>query len=137
MGALILRQRQSLLKMELQQKLRTKMLFQKVLVQLLSMINGLHLLYLVNDQRPDMRFLAFTLIKFYHLNLCVLFEQMVVIFQHGAAVVQDKMYIYGGNHNGRYLNDLHVSKYSANTCINISNLVSNIGCVYCWLSITS
>ncbi|MBA0602708.1 hypothetical protein Gorai_002879, partial [Gossypium raimondii] len=29
-------------------------------------------------------------------------------YQHGAAVVQDKMYIYGGNHNGRYLNDLHV-----------------------------
>ncbi|MBA0699240.1 hypothetical protein Goari_000893, partial [Gossypium aridum] len=29
-------------------------------------------------------------------------------YQHGAAVVQDKMYIFGGNHNGRYLNDLHV-----------------------------
>ncbi|KAL4379864.1 hypothetical protein GQ457_02G039010 [Hibiscus cannabinus] len=29
-------------------------------------------------------------------------------YQHGAAVVQDKMYVYGGNHNGRYLNDLHV-----------------------------
>ncbi|WCJ43121.1 Acyl-CoA-binding domain-containing protein 4 [Euphorbia peplus] len=29
-------------------------------------------------------------------------------YEHGAAVVQDKMYIYGGNHNGRYLNDLHV-----------------------------
>ncbi|KAE8677779.1 Acyl-CoA-binding domain-containing protein 5 [Hibiscus syriacus] len=29
-------------------------------------------------------------------------------YQHGAAVVQDKMYIYGGNHNGRYLDDLHV-----------------------------
>ncbi|KAG8472780.1 hypothetical protein CXB51_034659 [Gossypium anomalum] len=29
-------------------------------------------------------------------------------YQHGAAVIQDKMYIYGGNHNGRYLNDLHV-----------------------------
>ncbi|MBA0751951.1 hypothetical protein Gogos_000837, partial [Gossypium gossypioides] len=29
-------------------------------------------------------------------------------YQHGAAVVQDKMYIYGGNHNGRYLNNLHV-----------------------------
>lgn len=25
--------------------------------------------------------------------------------------MQDKMYIYGGNHNGRYLNDLNVSKY--------------------------
>ncbi|KAF5739863.1 putative acyl-CoA binding protein [Tripterygium wilfordii] len=29
-------------------------------------------------------------------------------YEHGAAVVQDKMYVYGGNHNGRYLNDLHV-----------------------------
>ncbi|KAH1071511.1 hypothetical protein AAZX31_03G216400 [Glycine max] len=29
-------------------------------------------------------------------------------YEHGAAVVQDKLYIYGGNHNGRYLNDLHV-----------------------------
>ncbi|KAJ7977955.1 acyl-CoA-binding domain-containing protein 4 [Quillaja saponaria] len=29
-------------------------------------------------------------------------------YEHGAAVVQDQMYIYGGNHNGRYLNDLHV-----------------------------
>ncbi|GMJ11776.1 acyl-CoA binding protein 4 [Hibiscus trionum] len=29
-------------------------------------------------------------------------------YQHGAAVVQDKMYIYGGNHNGRYLGDLHI-----------------------------
>ncbi|KAL8171744.1 hypothetical protein V2J09_023548 [Rumex salicifolius] len=29
-------------------------------------------------------------------------------YEHGAAVVQDKMYIHGGNHNGRYLNDLQV-----------------------------
>ncbi|CAN6724629.1 unnamed protein product [Malus baccata var. baccata] len=29
-------------------------------------------------------------------------------YEHGAAVIQDKMYIHGGNHNGRYLNDLHV-----------------------------
>ncbi|KAL0691725.1 hypothetical protein Bca4012_091404 [Brassica carinata] len=29
-------------------------------------------------------------------------------YEHGAAVIQDKMYIYGGNHNGRYLGDLHV-----------------------------
>ncbi|KAJ6384523.1 hypothetical protein OIU78_027765 [Salix suchowensis] len=28
-------------------------------------------------------------------------------YEHGAAIVQDKMYVYGGNHNGRYLNDLH------------------------------
>jgi len=29
-------------------------------------------------------------------------------YQHGAAVLHDKMYIFGGNHNGRYLNDLQV-----------------------------
>ncbi|CAN8269658.1 unnamed protein product [Cochlearia groenlandica] len=29
-------------------------------------------------------------------------------YEHGAAVIQDKMYLYGGNHNGRYLGDLHV-----------------------------
>lgn len=30
--------------------------------------------------------------------------------QHGAAVIDDKMYIFGGNHNGRYLSDLQVLK---------------------------
>lgn len=29
-------------------------------------------------------------------------------YEHGAALVQDKMYIFGGNHNGRYLSDLQV-----------------------------
>ncbi|KAL4202697.1 hypothetical protein AMTRI_Chr02g264920 [Amborella trichopoda] len=29
-------------------------------------------------------------------------------YEHGAAIVQDEMYIFGGNHNGRYLNDLQV-----------------------------
>ncbi|KAG6519763.1 hypothetical protein ZIOFF_023271 [Zingiber officinale] len=29
-------------------------------------------------------------------------------YAHGAAVLHDKMYIFGGNHNGRYLNDLQV-----------------------------
>ncbi|WOH14348.1 hypothetical protein DCAR_0933867 [Daucus carota subsp. sativus] len=29
-------------------------------------------------------------------------------YEHGAAVIDDRMYIYGGNHNGRYLNDLQV-----------------------------
>ncbi|KAK4751131.1 hypothetical protein SAY87_004613 [Trapa incisa] len=28
-------------------------------------------------------------------------------YEHGAAVIRDKMFVYGGNHNGRYLNDLH------------------------------
>ncbi|KAK1293246.1 Acyl-CoA-binding domain-containing protein 4 [Acorus calamus] len=29
-------------------------------------------------------------------------------YEHGAAVLQEKMYIFGGNHNGRYLSDLQV-----------------------------
>ncbi|GFZ02978.1 acyl-CoA binding protein 4 [Actinidia rufa] len=29
-------------------------------------------------------------------------------YEHEAAVIDDKMYIFGGNHNGRYLNDLQV-----------------------------
>ncbi|KAI3975257.1 hypothetical protein MKX01_033497 [Papaver californicum] len=29
-------------------------------------------------------------------------------YEHAAAVVQDTMYVFGGNHNGRYLNDLQV-----------------------------
>ncbi|KAL5218143.1 hypothetical protein ABZP36_018827 [Zizania latifolia] len=29
-------------------------------------------------------------------------------YEHGATVVQDMMYIFGGNHNGRYLSDLQV-----------------------------
>ncbi|KAK1277997.1 Acyl-CoA-binding domain-containing protein 4 [Acorus gramineus] len=29
-------------------------------------------------------------------------------YEHGAALLQEKMYIFGGNHNGRYLSDLQV-----------------------------
>lgn len=29
-------------------------------------------------------------------------------YEHGAAVIDEKMYIFGGNYNGRYLNDLQV-----------------------------
>ncbi|XP_010421591.1 PREDICTED: acyl-CoA-binding domain-containing protein 5 [Camelina sativa] len=29
-------------------------------------------------------------------------------YEHGVAVIQERMYIYGRNHNGRYLGDLHV-----------------------------
>ncbi|CAL0300097.1 unnamed protein product [Lupinus luteus] len=36
-------------------------------------------------------------------------------YEHGAAVVQDKLYIHGGNHNGRYLNDLYVLDLSSST----------------------
>lgn len=37
---------------------------------------------------------------FYNTDVCLI--------QHGAAVIQDKMYIFGGNHNGRYCSDLQV-----------------------------
>ncbi|KAJ6434460.1 hypothetical protein OIU84_018052 [Salix udensis] len=63
-------------------KHRIKMLSQKLSVQLLSMINGTE--PSITGQPPKAR------------------------YEHGAAIVQDKMYVYGGNHNGRYLNDLHV-----------------------------
>ncbi|XWS27623.1 hypothetical protein CRYUN_Cryun26dG0133500 [Craigia yunnanensis] len=36
------------------------------------------------------------------------YENDYFICQHGATVVLDKMYIFGGDHNGRYLSDLHV-----------------------------
>ncbi|KAL5996045.1 acyl-CoA-binding domain-containing protein 4 [Asimina triloba] len=29
-------------------------------------------------------------------------------YEHGATIMQEKMYVFGGNHNGRYLNDLQV-----------------------------
>jgi len=50
--------------------------------------------------------MIYSLLVFPSLSLVCLYVQ------HGAAVVQDKLYIYGGNHNGRYLNDLHVSIHS-------------------------
>ncbi|KAE8660219.1 Acyl-CoA-binding domain-containing protein 5 [Hibiscus syriacus] len=45
-------------------------------------------------------------------------------YEHGAAVVQDKMYIYGGNHNGRYLSDLNVLDLRSSTW---SKVEANIG----------
>ncbi|KAK9919860.1 hypothetical protein M0R45_028434 [Rubus argutus] len=61
--------------------LRIKMLSPKALVLLVFMISGLHLQYLANVQKPDMSM-----------------EQQLYLTRC----------IYGGNHNGRYLNDLHV-----------------------------
>jgi hypothetical protein len=58
---------------------------------------------------------------------------LVKYFQHGAAVVQDKMYIYGGNHNGRYLNDIHVRKFSAHIyffLIGKKNFIKKSQCVH-------
>ena len=84
-----------------------------VLAQLMSMINGLDLQYLVHAQKHDTRYwlaspseahphpIPTHLLSFLALN-------KVSNSQHQAAVIDDKMYIFGGNHNGRYLNDLQV-----------------------------
>ncbi|KAH7678735.1 FERM/acyl-CoA-binding protein [Dioscorea alata] len=53
-------------------------------------------------------------------------------YEHGAALIQDKMYIFGGNHNGRYLSDLQVldlktltwSKVEAKTIVGSSESTS-------------
>ncbi|XP_078445026.1 acyl-CoA-binding domain-containing protein 6-like isoform X2 [Wolffia australiana] len=50
-------------------------------------------------------------------------------YKHGAAMIEDKMYIFGGNHNGRYLADLQVfdlksliwEKIDAKATINFSD----------------
>ncbi|OEL24868.1 Acyl-CoA-binding domain-containing protein 4 [Dichanthelium oligosanthes] len=34
-------------------------------------------------------------------------------YKHGAAVVQQKMYVFGGNHNGRYLGDIQVLDFES------------------------
>ncbi|KAJ1265608.1 hypothetical protein BS78_08G089400 [Paspalum vaginatum] len=34
-------------------------------------------------------------------------------YKHGAAVVQQKMYVFGGNHNGRYLGDIQVLDFKS------------------------
>lgn len=73
----------------------------------------------VSGQRPKAR---------YEVSVCFLFlehEFVVILFfhvnkllsnmQHGAAVVNDRMYIFGGNHNGRYLNDLQVLNFLVHT----------------------
>ncbi|XP_075103317.1 acyl-CoA-binding domain-containing protein 4 isoform X2 [Nicotiana tabacum] len=54
MEMLFLRQKLFLLKMGTCQMLGIKMLYQKVLVQLVYMINGFHLQYLVHDRKLDM-----------------------------------------------------------------------------------
>ncbi|RZC52499.1 hypothetical protein C5167_020923 [Papaver somniferum] len=36
-------------------------------------------------------------------------------YEHAAAVVQDSMHVFGGNHNGRYLNDLQVLDFRSLT----------------------
>lgn len=91
------------------------MLSLKALVQLVFMINGLHLQYLAIVRNPDMRYLDFCIFIFFIFFAFIFLSNVFSRFQHGAAVIQDKMYIYGGNHNGRYLNDLHVSNLFACT----------------------
>lgn len=41
-------------------------------------------------------------------SLSVTGRQPKARYEHAAAVVQEKMYVFGGNHNGRYLNDMQV-----------------------------
>nr|GEZ03257.1 acyl-CoA-binding domain-containing protein 4 [Tanacetum cinerariifolium] len=33
-----------------------------------------------------------------------------LLYEHATTVVDDKMYLFGGNHNGRQLNDIHVKE---------------------------
>lgn len=83
------------------------MLYQKALVQLVCMTNGLHLLYLVHGQKLDTRF-QFCISFFLFFKIFIFSNSFNLLLQHGAAVIDDKMYIFGGNHNGRYLSDLQV-----------------------------
>lgn len=71
----------------------------------------------ISGQLPKARYevLACPVFIIFTLLIPIFILRNVSISQHGAAVVQDKMYIYGGNHNGRYLNDLHVSKFFLHT----------------------
>ena len=75
MGILFLRQRLLPLKMGAWQKLRIKILLWKALAQLPCMINGLHLQYLVNAQKPDMRYSY--LFIFYSMNLFLAFSSIL------------------------------------------------------------
>lgn len=54
---------------------------------------------------------------FYILN------DLLLCLQHGAAVIDDKMYIFGGNHNGRYIGDLQVREICPSACFLLSSLV--------------
>ena len=70
MGILFLRQRLFPLKMGAWQKLRIKILLWKALAQLPCMINGLHLQYLVNAQKPDMRYCYLFIYLFFIVWIC-------------------------------------------------------------------
>ena len=98
--------------METYQKLRIWKLYLKALVRLVSMINGLHLQYLVHAQERDTRSYFFFTGFCYFLSSFMLsiLNILLLHLQHGAAVIDDKIYIFGGNHNGRYLSDLQVCK---------------------------
>ncbi|XP_068658616.1 acyl-CoA-binding domain-containing protein 4-like [Aristolochia californica] len=66
-------------------------------------------------------------------------QQPKARYEHGAAVIQDKMYVFGGNHNGRYLNDLQVldlktltwSKVEAKVAAEPSELSSPVSLAPC------
>ena len=58
----------------------------------------------VSGQHPKPRYKVFCLSKIYP----VIWSLSSHFLQHGAALMLDKLYVFGGNHNGRYLSDLQV-----------------------------
>ena len=75
MGTLIQRQRLFPPKMEVKLEHRIKILLWKALVQLKYMINGLHLQYLEEIQKPDMRYWLLWIVKIikFHSSLVLYF----------------------------------------------------------------
>ncbi|GMP60511.1 hypothetical protein CsSME_00023343 [Camellia sinensis var. sinensis] len=58
-------------------------------------------------------------------------------YEHGAAVIDDKMYIFGGNQNGRYLNDLQVWKLFTVVHVLHAHVIQFIHMEYCWRIVTN
>lgn len=72
----------------------------------------------ISGPRPKPRYeVVFVLHSLIFNLILILLNALLQFFhllsQHGAAVIDDKMYIFGGNHNGRYLSDLQVGELSA------------------------
>lgn len=72
----------------------------------------------ISGPRPKSRyevvFVLQSLLSILILIFLISLPQILLLLpQHGAAVIDDKMYIFGGNHNGRYLSDLQVGELYA------------------------
>lgn len=69
----------------------------------------------ISGPRPKSRYeVVFVLHSLLLIIFLISLPQILhLLSQHGAAVIDDKMYIFGGNHNGRYLSDLQVGELSA------------------------